>query len=193
MTSSAGAKTIKLVAFGDSLTAGFGLQPAEGFTAQLQEALQEKGHNVVVINAGVSGDTTSGGRSRMAWSVAPDTDAVILELGANDMLRGIPVSVVRDNLDFMVKTFRQNNVPLLLAGMRAAPNLGEVYTTAFDAIYPDLANRYGVLFYPFFLEGVAGSATLNQPDGLHPTTEGIALIVKRILPHVETLIGQVAQ
>lgn len=185
------AEPIKVVAFGDSLIAGFGLSPQEGFTVKLQAALQKKGHDVLIINAGVSGDTTSGGRSRLDWSVGPDTDAVILELGANDMLRGIKVDAVRGNLEAIVKKLQERKIPVLIAGMQAAPNLGEDYGRAFNAIYPDLAKQYDMLLYPFFLDGVAGNASLNQPDGIHPEAEGVDVIVARILPKVEELIRQV--
>ena len=185
------AETVKIVAFGDSLTAGFGLARKDGFTAKLQKALQARGHDVVIVNAGVSGDTTSGGLSRMDWSLEPDTDAVILELGANDMLRGIKVDEVRSNLAAMMKALKARKLPVLIAGMRAAPNLGEDYARAFDAIYPDLAEEYDTLLYPFFLDGVAGNVALNQEDGVHPTAVGIDVIVERILPKVEELISAV--
>ena len=185
------AETVKIVAFGDSLTAGFGLARKDGFTAKLQKALQARGHDVVIVNAGVSGDTTSGGLSRMDWSLEPDTDAVILELGANDMLRGIKVDEVRSNLAAMMKALKARKLPVLIAGMRAAPKLGEDYARAFDAIYPDLAEEYDTLLYPFFLDGVAGNVALNQEDGVHPTAVGIDVIVERILPKVEELISAV--
>lgn len=185
------AEPIKIVAFGDSLMAGFGLSPPDSFTVKLQTTLQERGHEVLIINAGVSGDTTSSGRSRLDWSVGPDTDAVILELGANDMLRGIRADAVRGNLDAIVKALQARSLPVLIAGMQAAPNLGKEYGNAFNAIYPDLAAQYDMLLYPFFLDGVAGSAGLNQADGIHPTAAGVDVIVERILPKVEELIAAV--
>ncbi|MEP3524095.1 MAG: arylesterase [Hyphomicrobiales bacterium] len=188
---SAMAEPIKIVAFGDSLMAGFGLSPQDGFTVKLQTTLQERGHEVLIVNAGVSGDTTSSGRSRLDWSVGPDTDAVILELGANDMLRGIKADAVRGNLDAIVKALEARNIPVLIAGMQAAPNLGKEYVKAFNAIYRDLATQYDMLLYPFFLDGVAGSAGLNQADGIHPTAAGVDVIVDRILPKVEELIAAV--
>ncbi|MEP2942441.1 MAG: arylesterase [Hyphomicrobiales bacterium] len=188
---SAMAEPIKIVAFGDSLMAGFGLSPQDGFTVKLQTLLQERGHEVLIVNAGVSGDTTSSGRSRLDWSVRPDTDAVILELGANDMLRGIKVDAVRGNLDAIVKALQARDIPVLIAGMQAAPNLGKEYVKAFNAIYRDLAAQYDMLLYPFFLDGVAGSAGLNQADGIHPTAAGVDVIVDRILPKVEELIAAV--
>lgn len=180
-----------IVALGDSLTAGFGLPPADGFTAKLEKALKDRGHDVDIVNAGVSGDTTSGGLARLDWSLGPDTDGVIIELGANDMLRGLPVENIRDNLDAMLEKVHARGLPVLLAGMRAAPNLGAEYGKAFDAIYPELAEKHGALLYPFFLDGVAGSAVLNQPDGLHPEAAGVDIIVERILPAVEKLIAAV--
>ena len=185
------AETVKIFAFGDSLTAGFGLERGQGFVPQLQAKLIAEGYDVEIINAGVSGDTTSGGRNRLDWSVGPEADGVILELGANDMLRGLPVKSARDNLDAMVAGLKERKVPVLIAGMQAAPNLGEEYGKAFDAIYPDLAAKYDMLLYPFFLEGVAGDAALNQPDGIHPTHEGVAVIVKNIFPSVKELIARV--
>ena len=185
------AEPIKIVAFGDSLAAGYGLPAKEGFTVRLQAALQAKGHDVVIVNAGVSGDTTSGGISRMDWSVGPDADAVILELGANDMLRGISVDIVRTNLNTIVKSFMDRDLPVLIAGMLAPRNMGEGYTSKFDAIYPELAEKYGTLIYPFFLDGVVGDPNLNQPDGVHPSAEGVEVIVERMLPKVEELIAQI--
>lgn len=185
------AETLKIVALGDSLTAGFGLERGQGFVPQLQAKLIAEGYDVEIINAGVSGDTTSGGRSRLNWSVGPEADGVILELGANDMLRGLPVKSARDNLDAIVAGLNERQLPTLIAGMHAAPNLGKEYGQEFDAIYPDLAKKYSTLLYPFFLEGVAGDATLNQPDGLHPTKEGVAVIVKNILPSVKELIEKI--
>ncbi|MER9329275.1 arylesterase [Mesorhizobium sp. M0488] len=189
--SSAGAEPFKIVGFGDSLMAGFGLGPDEGFTDKLQAALRAKGHDVTVANAGVSGDTTSGGLSRLDWSVPDGTQLVILELGANDMLRGIAPGITKKNLDDMLAKLRERKIAVLLAGMRAAPNLGADYQNAFDAIYPDLASKYGVALYPFFLDGVAGQAGLQLEDGLHPSARGVDQMVERILPAVEKAIAAV--
>lgn len=184
----ASAIPLKIVALGDSLTAGYGLAPADGFAEKLEKALKSRGHDVEIVNAGVSGDTTSGGLARLDWALGSDTDAVIIELGANDMLRGLPVQNIRDNLDAILRQVQARGLPVVLAGMRAAPNLGVEYGEAFDAIFPELAEKYGVLFYPFFLEGVAGSAALNQADGIHPQAAGVDIIVRGILPVVEMLI-----
>lgn len=184
----ASAIPLKIVALGDSLTAGYGLAHADGFAEKLEKALKSRGHDVEIVNAGVSGDTTSGGLARLDWALGSDTDAVIIELGANDMLRGLPVQNIRDNLDAILRQVQARGLPVVLAGMRAAPNLGVEYGKAFDAIFPELAEKYGVLFYPFFLEGVAGSAALNQADGIHPQAAGVDIIVRGILPVVETLI-----
>lgn len=179
---------LTIVAFGDSLTAGYMLQPSQSFPAQLQMALEAKGHKVSIVNAGVSGDTTSGGLDRLAWTLQPVPDAIILELGANDALRGIDPAKARSNLDSMLTTLKASNIPVLLAGMKAPNNWGAEYVATFDAIYPDLAAKHGVALYPFFMDGVALNAKLTLPDGLHPTAEGIAEIVKRILPDVEALV-----
>ena len=181
-------KPVTIVAFGDSLTAGYMLQPNQSFPAQLQMALEAKGHKVSVVNAGVSGDTTAGGLDRLAWALQPVPDAVILELGANDALRGSDPAKARANLDSMLTTLKQSNIPVLLAGMKAPSNWGSEYVAAFDAIYPELAAKHGVALYPFFMDGVALNAKLTQPDGLHPTADGIGEIVKRILPDAEALV-----
>lgn len=182
---------IRLVALGDSLTAGYGLGPQDGFVPQLQAALAARGHNVTISNAGVSGDTSSGGLARLDWAVAPDTQAVIVELGANDMLRGIAPKVTRRNLETIVKTLSDRGIPVLLAGMLAAPNLGPAYAAAFDPIYGELAEKYNAVHYPFFLDGVAAERHLNLADGIHPNAAGIAVIVKRITPAVEKLLARV--
>jgi acyl-CoA thioesterase-1 len=187
------AHPITILAFGDSLTAGYGVKTSESFPAQLQMALQAKGHKVTVTNAGVSGDTTTGGLERLDWALDPKPDAVILELGANDALRGIDPKVPRENLDKMLAALKAKNIPVLLTGMKAPNNWGDDYVKSFDAIYPDLAAKYGVPLYPFFLEGVALDRSFSQPDGLHPTAKGVAEIVKRILPDVEALVARVEQ
>jgi acyl-CoA thioesterase I len=183
-------RPVSIVAFGDSLTAGFGLAASEAFPAQLQRALEAKGVAATVVNAGVSGDTTTGGLSRLDWSVPDGTDAVILELGANDALRGFDPVVTRKALDTMLHRFRERKIPVLLCGMLAPPNLGAEYGRAFNAIYPELAAGSGAILYPFFLTGVAADPKLNQRDGLHPTAAGVAVIVARILPQVEELIAR---
>jgi acyl-CoA thioesterase I len=182
---------VKIVALGDSLTAGYGLPDKDGFVPQLQAALTAKGIAVTLANAGVSGDTASDGLARLDWSVPLGTDAVIVELGANDMLRGIKPQVTRDALDAIVRRLTQRHIAVLLCGMRAAPNLGAQYAAAFEPIYPDLAAKYGVLVYPFFLDGVAADLSLTQADGMHPNPQGVGVIVKRMLPKVEELIAHV--
>jgi acyl-CoA thioesterase-1 len=184
-------RAVKIVAFGDSLTAGLGLPADAAFPARLQRALIGKGLAVDVINAGVSGDTSTDGLARLDWSVPDDADAVILELGANDALRGLDPKRTRAALDAILRRLAARHVPVLLAGMRAPPNMGADYTQAFDAIYPDLAAAYGVVFYPFFLDGVAAQRGLNQGDGLHPTAAGVDVIVARLLPQAEELIARV--
>ncbi len=181
---------VTIVALGDSLTAGYLLGPDEGFPEQLERALKEAGHeNVKVVNAGVSGDTSSGGLARLDWAVGPEADAVIVELGANDALRGIDPGLARENLTEIVTRLKERGLPILLAGMLAPPNLGSDYGAEFNPIYPELAETEELIFYPFFLDGVAGDRNLNLRDGIHPTAEGIAIIVERILPKVEELIA----
>jgi acyl-CoA thioesterase-1 len=182
---------VKIVVLGDSLVAGYGLAGQHAFPARLGEALRSKGIAATVINAGVSGDTASGGLERLDWSVPDGTDAVILELGANDMLRGVEPAVTRKALDAILRRLAERKIEVLFCGMRAAPNMGAAYVRTFDAIYPTLASTHGVVFYPFFLEGVAADRSLNQPDGLHPSAGGVDAIVARILPKVEELIGRV--
>jgi acyl-CoA thioesterase-1 len=186
------AAPVKILAFGDSLTAGYGLPETDAFPAKLEAALKARGHDVVIVNSGVSGDTASDGAARLDWSLTEDIGAVIVELGANDALRGIDPAITRDALDRILTGLANRNLPVLLAGMYAPRNLGEQYVDAFDRIYPDLATEHGALLYPFFLDGVVGQASLNQGDGLHPTAAGIDVIVERILPSVEKLIAEVA-
>jgi acyl-CoA thioesterase-1 len=183
-------RPLTVVALGDSLTAGYGLAGADAFPSRLQQALADKGVAVKIVNAGVSGDTAAGGLARLDWSVPDGTDAVILELGANDALRGFDPAVTRKALDAILGRLTARKIPVLLCGMLAPPNLGTEYGSAFDAIYPDLAAQYGAILYPFFLDGVAADPTLNQRDGLHPTAAGVAVIVAAILPAVEQLIGR---
>jgi acyl-CoA thioesterase I len=182
---------VKIVALGDSLTAGYGLPEKDGFVPRLQAVLTAKGIAAEVANAGVSGDTASDGLARLDWSVPLGTDAVIVELGANDMLRGIKPQITREALDAILRLLTQRHVAVLLCGMRAAPNLGPEYGAAFERIYPDLAAKYGVLLYPFFLDGVAADLSLTQPDGMHPNAQGVGVIVERILPKVKELIARV--
>jgi acyl-CoA thioesterase-1 len=179
----------KIVGFGDSLMAGYMLDNGKGFTDRLQQALKAKGHDVVISNAGVSGDTSSGGLARLDWSVPDGTEIVILELGANDMLRGVTPDITRKNLDQMISRLKQRGIVVLLAGMRAAPNLGADYQAAFDAIYPDLAQEYGLALYPFFLEGVAGHRDLQLEDGMHPNPAGVGRMVDNFLPTMEKVLA----
>jgi acyl-CoA thioesterase-1 len=185
-------RSVKMVVLGDSLSAGLGLPASDAFPQRLQKVLQNKGIEADVTNAGVSGDTSSGGRDRLDWSVPDGTDAVILELGANDALRGLDPKVTRAALSDILTRLKARKIAVLLCGMLAPPNYGSDYASRFDAIYPDLSKSFGVPLYPFFLDGVAGNARLNQADGIHPTAEGVDLIVKNILPDVEALIGAIA-
>ena len=185
------AQPIKIVALGDSLTAGYLLPPADAFPAQLAAALKARGHAVEMINAGVSGDTTGNGLERLDWSVPEGTQAVIVELGANDGLRGIEPATARRNLEAIIAKLKARNIDVLLTGMRAPQNWGKDYAGNFDAMFGDLAKAHGLLFYPFFLDGIAMKADLNLSDGLHPTGKGVAVIVERILPKVEELLARV--
>jgi len=182
---------VKIVALGDSLTAGFGLSREAAFPARLEAALKAKGHAVEISNAGVSGDTASSGLARLDWSVPEGTDAVIVELGANDALRGIAPELTRAALQEILRRLNERRITVLLAGMRAPPNMGIDYARAFDAIFPELAAANDVILYPFFLDGVAADRVLNQPDGLHPTARGAETIVSGILPKAEELIARV--
>jgi acyl-CoA thioesterase I len=182
---------IKIVALGDSLTAGYNLPASAAFPVKLERALRAKGHVVEVANAGVSGDTASGGLARLDWSVPDGTAAVIVELGANDMLRGIDPKVTQRALEEIARRLTERRIVVLIAGMRAIPNLGIDFANGFETIYPEIASKYDALLYPFFLEGVAGDAKLNQRDGLHPTAAGIDVIVGGILPKAEELIARV--
>lgn len=188
----AAAEPLRIVALGDSLTAGYGLPQKDAFPVKLEAALRAKGHDVEVINAGVSGDTASGGLARLDWSVPEGTDGVILELGANDALRGVDPAVTRKALDEALGKLGDRGIEVLLAGMRAPRNMGPEYAAAFDPIFPELTKEHGVVFYPFFLEGVATDTALNQGDGIHPTAKGVERIVQQILPSVEKLIARIA-
>jgi acyl-CoA thioesterase-1 len=187
------ADSIRLVALGDSLTAGYGLPQAAAFPVVLERALKARGHKVEITNAGVSGDTTTGGLERLDWSVPDGTDGVILELGANDMLRGLDPSIPRRTLESIVERLKARGIPVMLAGMVASRNLGPDYGQKFDSIYPDIARKHDLVLYPFFLDGIAGDRSLNLPDGLHPTAKGVESIVERILPSVETFLGRITQ
>ena len=186
------AEPTTIVALGDSLTAGYGLAPGKGFPAQLERALQSEGFDVEVIDAGVSGDTTSGGLSRLDWSVGEDADAVIVALGANDALRALDPATTKANLTAILDRLEERGLPVLLAGMLAPPNLGEAYADEFAGVFDTLASR-DVVYYPFFLEGVAANPALNQSDGIHPTAEGIAVMVEKILPAARELIERTSE
>jgi acyl-CoA thioesterase I len=183
------ARPIKMVVLGDSLSAGLGLSASDAFPARLQKALKDKGINVEMSNAGVSGDTASGGRDRLDWSVPEGTQAVIVELGANDALRGLDPAVTRAALADILARLKARNIAVMLCGMMAPPNYGRDYAQRFNTIYPDLAKSFGVPLYPFFLDGVAADAKLNQADGIHPTPQGVDIIVNNIMPTVEAFLG----
>ncbi|MCS4245313.1 acyl-CoA thioesterase-1 [Rhizobium sp. BIGb0125] len=181
-------RTLQLVGLGDSLMAGYQLPPTDSFTAKLEEALKAKGVNVTVTNAGVSGDTSAGGLARAEWSVPDGTDGVIVELGANDALRGISPDETEKNLDAIISGFKKRNIPVLLVGIMAPPNMGDDYAARFNPIYKRLADKYELILYPFFLEGVVLDASLKLEDGMHPNTEGVDVMVKNALPVVEGFI-----
>jgi len=180
----------RLMILGDSLTAGYGLPQDQAFPVRLEAALRAKGRTVAVINAGVSGDTTAGGLARLDWALAANPTHVLVELGANDMLRAVDPGVTRKNLDAIVTKLKARGINVMLAGMYASPNLGKTYTEAFKGLYTDLAAKHGVRLYPFFLDGVAAERGLNQDDGIHPNEKGVAVIVKRILPSIEKFLGE---
>lgn len=184
---------LKLVALGDSLSAGYNLPQEAAFPTVLEKALRAKGYKVEVANAGVSGDTASAGLDRLDWSVPDGTDGVIVELGANDMLRGLDPAVTRQAIETIVERLKARNIPVMLAGMYASRNLGPEYIAKFDTIYSDIAKKHDLVLYPFFLDGVAGDRSLNLPDGLHPTAKGVETIVERILPSVESFLSRLTQ
>jgi acyl-CoA thioesterase-1 len=184
------AQPVKILALGTSLTQGYGLPPGTDFTVQLQAALKRDGVNAVVTNAGVSGDTSAGGLARLDWSLADRPDAAIIELGSNDMLRGLPPEQTEKNLRAILTRLKAAKVKVLLIGMKAQRNLGADYVKQFDTIYPRLAKEQGVLFYPFILDGVALNPKLNQADGIHPNPAGVKVIVARVLPLVKKLASQ---
>jgi acyl-CoA thioesterase I len=187
----AAGQPLRIVVFGDSLVAGFQLKAAEAFPAQLERALKARGHAVEIINAGVSGDTTAGGLERLRWSIPDKVDAVILELGANDALRGLDPNRAKSNLDKMITTIKASGADVLLAGMMAPPNMGPVYAQAFNGIYQDLATKHDLILYPFFLDGIALDQRFNLNDGIHPNSKGVAEITRNILPTVERLLERV--
>ena len=184
-------RPVKIVALGDSLTAGYGLNRLDAFPEKLEKALKAKGIAVEIGNAGVSGDTASGGLSRLDWSVGEGTDAVIIELGANDMLRGIDPKVTRTALEAIIQRLKARGIEVLLSGMRAAPNMGDEYLRDYDAIFPELAAKHGLVYYPFFIEGIAAQAKFLLRDGIHPNAAGVSQIVTSITPKVEELIARV--
>ena len=189
LSSAARAETISLVGFGDSLMAGYQLPPQDAFPARLEKALKEKGLDVTIANAGVSGDTSSGGLARIDWSVPDGTKGVILELGANDALRGIPPEETRKNIEAMITRLKDRGIPVLLAGMMAPPNMGADYAARFNPIFPELAEKYGLELYPFFLDGVVTEAKLKLEDGMHPNGDGVGVMVEKALPVVERFLA----
>lgn len=188
----AAADPVRIVALGDSLTAGYGLARGDSFPVRLEAALRAEGIDAVVDNAGVSGDTSAGGRARIDWALAPaadgSADILIVELGANDGLRGLDPATTEANLEAIIETAKERSLAVLLTGMMAPPNLGRQYAAEFNAIFPRLAGKYGVALYPFFLDGVAAVPELNQADGIHPTAAGVEIIVESILPYVKALL-----
>ena len=185
------AEPLKLVGFGDSLMAGYQLPATDAFPAKLEKALRDKGYAVDIAYAGVSGDTTSGGLARLDWSIPDGTEGVILELGANDALRGIAPEETEKNLDAMLTRLRERGIPVLLAGMLAPPNMGADYAARFNGIYARLAQKHGVPLYPFFLDGVVTHADLQLEDGMHPNTKGVDVMVAAMLQPVETFIKSI--
>ena len=193
MAQAAAGQPLRILALGDSLTQGYGVPPGDDFPNVLEHTLKAKGLDVTIINAGVSGDTSAGGRARLDWSLedaksAPD--AAIVELGGNDGLRGLPVDAMTKNLDAILARFRARGIPVLLTGMKAPRNYGETYAKSFDAVFPQLAKKYGVLFYPFILDGVVLNMSLMQADGLHPNPKGVDVIVRNITPLAVRLVQQ---
>jgi acyl-CoA thioesterase-1 len=187
----AAAKPVRILVLGDSLIQGYGLPPGKDFPNQLERALRAKGANVEVINGGVSGDTSAGGVARIEWSLSDKPDAVIVEFGGNDALRGLAPTDTQRNIGAIIAALKERKIPVLLAGIKSPRNMGADYTREFDAVFPALAKKYGVMFYPFFLDGVAANPALNQRDGIHPNERGVAIIVSRITPMVMELISLV--
>lgn len=192
-STTAQAQTTTIVGFGDSLMAGYLLEPQDSFPAKLEQALKEKGYDVTVINAGVSGDTTTGGLARLDWSIPDGTALVVLELGANDMLRGLPPETIRKNLDQMLARLKERNIQVVLAGMMAAPNLGPDYGERFNAIFPELAKHYQNQLIPFFLEDVTGDSKYLLEDGMHPNPEGVDIMIRNSLPPIETALEKLSR
>ena len=186
ITPTAGATACNIAVLGDSLTASYGIAIEQGFPAQLEQALKDQGHDCAVLDAGVSGDTTAGGLARLDWMLADQPSHVIVELGANDGLRGLPTDQMQDNLDQIIGRLKQEQIPVLLTGMLPPPNLGKAYTDAFAEVFVDLAEIHDIPLYPFFLDGVAGEPSLNQPDQIHPSPEGVSVVVERITPLVSS-------
>ncbi len=187
------AAPVTILVLGDSLTAGLGLEASEAFPAKLEAALNAKGLDVRVVNAGVSGDTAAAGLARLDWALTDEIDGLIVEFGANDALRGLDPTQTEAALDAILAKAAARKLPVLVAGMQAPPNLGPDYVTAFDAIYPRLAEKHGAILYPFFLDGVAAERSLNQADGIHPNGKGVSIIVERMMPSVEGLIRRAAE
>lgn len=188
---SANITPLRIVVLGDSLSAGYGLKPGEAFPEKLQKSLAQKYPNIVIENAGVSGDTSSGGLARLDWSVPEGTNGVIIELGANDAMRGIAPALTANNLAKIVARLQERNIKVLLTGMMAPPNMGEDYAKEFNSIYEKLAEQKMLMFYPFFLEGVAGDTSLNQADAIHPTSKGLDIIVNKMIPTIEMFISYI--
>ncbi|QCI96797.1 arylesterase [Agrobacterium larrymoorei] len=186
-------KPLQLVGLGDSLMAGYQLPPSDSYTAQLETVLKARGVNVTITNAGVSGDTSSGGLARAEWSVPDGTDGVILELGANDALRGISPADTEKNLEAIIDGFKKRNIPVLLVGIMAPPNMGDDYAKRFDPIYENLAQKHGLPLYPFFLDGVVLDQKLQLEDRMHPNTQGVALMVEKSLPTVEAFVKTISE
>ncbi|MEX3011742.1 arylesterase [Hoeflea sp. TYP-13] len=191
LVGAARAETLNIVGFGDSLMAGYELAPSDAFPSRLEAALKEKGYDVVIANAGVSGDTSTGGLARLDWSIPDGTHAVLLELGANDALRGISPEKTRQNIDEMITRLKERGIVVLLIGIVSPPNMGDDYAEKFNRIYPELSKQHGVPLYPFFLDGVALQPDLDIGDGMHPNPDGVNVMVSRFLPFAEDLIGNI--
>ena len=192
-TAAAQTRPVRILVLGDSLTAGYGLPAPDGFQAQMRRALQARGYNVTFVDAAVSGDTTAGGRARLDWALGDGADAALVELGANDGLRGLDPAPMEANLTAILDTLAAKHIPVLLSGMLAPPNFGPDYGQRFRSVFTRLSQRQGIIFDPFFLQGVAADPALNQPDRLHPNAAGVARIVDRLLPEMERLIALVPQ
>ncbi len=185
------AKSLQIVAFGDSLMAGYQLEAENAYPAKLEKALKAAGHDVVIANGAVSGDTTADGLARLDWTIPDGTDAVLLELGANDALRGVDPAQARQNLDAMISRLKERNIAVMLMGMMAPPNMGDGYGKTFNSIYPELAAKHGVPLYPFFLDGVVTESALKLEDGMHPNAKGVDRLVEKTLPAVKAFVGTI--